>query len=393
MKKLAFLIIIAALMLCGCDNGESSADSGTSIPEIESSSDIGTPMPEIGTSETNSSTSEGTSETEKFPFNGMALPDHSLTVGNLPENVKETGTNIFFCCDENGEIYYANLADKGYLYHLNDGKPEMLVDIPASWITVVGDDIFFISPKTGLVTEMGFDPPKGSVYRYSKTDGQCEVYLEENNVKSIHAVADGLYYETMGEIKGGTAEVAMYFKDFRSGSSEKQSVNCWLETGGYHLAANKDTDAYCMTNGEDSVDIAAGDTMLFVNAFISQKKIYSFFMSTFRILDLETGEMTVYTKGDLAPFFEDYIPEITGSMVKDGCLYLCFQRDIILKIDEKGEITSCSCESIPSTSLLQLYTDGSDLYGCTKTDIYKIVFSEEEKDKFSVFKLGEEEAE
>ena len=290
------------------------------------------------------------------------------------------------------------MADKGFLYHLNDGKPEKLADMRASWITAVGDDIFFISPKTGLVTDGGFIPPKGPVYRYSKTSGECEVFLEDDKIDTLHATADGLYYGTTGGLVAisateSTAEVAEYFIDFQSGSPEEQSVKYWVETGGYHLAPNKDTDAYCMTNGEDSVDIAAGDTMIFFNAFISQNKIYSFFKYTFRILDLETGEMTVYTKDDLAPFFDTGIPEITGSIVKDGCVYLCFQREIILKIDENGKIMSYSCENIPGTTLLQLYTDGSDLYGCTTSNIYKIVFSEDEERKFSVFELGGEEAE
>lgn len=396
MKKFISMLTAAVIFLCGCDQSENR----TSATEKPQQSVIGSPaitegsQPSVTENPPISSEPTITGMIEEFPFDGIELPPDSPTYGNLPANVKEKGTNAFFCCDENGEIYYANLADNGFLYHLNNGKPEKLADQPASWITAVGDDIFFISPKGSLTSGTGETAPKGSVYRYSKTEGRCEVYLNEDNVVCLHAAADGLYYGTRGEFVyesgTGTAAVAEYFRGFQSDVSIKQDMNYWLEAGGYHLKPNMERNVYCMTNGETFVDIAAGDTMLFVNSCVYQNKLYAFFRNTFRVLDLETGEMRVYTKVDFDPFFGGNAPEISGYTVLGDCAYLCFESGIIVKIDENAELSFYLCGNRSGIVLLQLYTDGSHLYGCSSSGLYKIVISEEEPGKYAAFELGEE---
>lgn len=396
MKKFISIFTAAAVFLCGCDQSEG----GISATEEPQQSAVGTPaitesiQPPVTENSPVSSESTVTGTAEEFPFDGIELPPDSPTYGNLPANVKEKGTNAFFCCDENGEIYYADLADNGFLYHLNNGKPEKLADQPASWITAVGDDIFFISPKGSLISGTGETAPKGAVYRYSKTEERCEVYLNEDNVVCLHAAADGLYYGTKGETVyeggSGTAEVLEYFRSFQSDTSEKQDVNYRLEAGGYHLKPDLERNVYCMTNGETSVDIAAGDTMLFVNSCVCQNKIYAFFRYTFRILDVETGEMRVYKKADFDPLFGGNAPEISGYTVLGNCVYLCFESGIIVKIDENAALSFYLCGNGSDIALLQLYTDGSNLYGCSSGAIYKIVISEEETGKYTVSELREE---
>lgn len=396
MKKYISMLTAAVILLCGCDQSEG----GTFVTEEPRQPAVSTPaitentQPPVTENPPVSSEPTVTGTIEEFPFDGIALPSDSPTYGNLPANVKEKGTNAFFCCDENGEIYYANLADNGFLYHLSSGKPEKLADQPASWITAVGNDIFFISPKGSLTSGTGETAPKGTVYRYSKTEELCEVYLNEDDVVCLHAAADGLYYGTRGktvyENGSGTAEVSEYFKSFQSDTSEKQDVNYRLEAGGYSLKPDPERNVYCMTNGDTSVDIAAGDTMLFVNSCVYQNKIYAFFRYTFRILDLETGEMRVYKKADFDPLFGGNAPEISGYTVLGGCVYLCFESGIIVKIDENAELSFYLCGNRSGIMLLQLYTDGSNLYGCSSGGIYKIAISEEEAAKYAVFELGEE---
>lgn len=326
---------------------------------------------------------------EDFPFPGMELTGETLTVGNLPANAKEMSTNAFFCCDEDGEIYYTNLADGGYLYHLNDGKPEKLADLPAIWITAVGDDIFFISPKGTITSQIGDSGPTGTVYRYSKTEKRSEVYLDEDNITCLHATADGLYYGTreqrVYESGKGTSVAAEYFRGFQSNVSEKQPMNYWLETCGYHLGYSEERNTFFMTNGRVSADIAADDTLLFMNGCIVDKKNYAFFRKTFRILNLQTGGMRVYTVDDFSSLLGGANSEISGYTVLDGCAYLCFDRSFIIKIDENGALSSLSCGD-QSLSFRQMYTDGSDLYGFTGSDIVKIIFTDD--NRFSVLKLG-----
>lgn len=99
------LITTAAVLLCGCNNDKShtsvTEDSQQSAIENYSVSDESTvktdPQPQ---------TSEAV---EEFPFYGMEIPTESLTVGNLPANVKVWGSNAFFCCYENAEKFYPAL--------------------------------------------------------------------------------------------------------------------------------------------------------------------------------------------------------------------------------------------------------------------------------------------
>lgn len=396
MKKIFIPVIIAIAVLCGCDNGESRAS--TSENDIGFSTDPYADYYEETAKNKLPQTSDTSEDPvlappeEEFPFPGMELEGETLTVGNLPANAKEWGTNAFFCCDENREIYYADLTDGGFLYHLNNGKPEKLADLPASWITAVGDDIFFISPKGTMTSEIGGSAPTGTIYRYSKTEKQCEIYLNESNVSALHATADGLYYTVKGqpvsENGESVIETAKYFRAFQSDTSEKQPMNYWVETCGYHLEHSEERNTYFMTNGSVSVDIAADDTMLFVNGCIVDKKIYAFFRKTFRTLDLQTGGMRVYTADDFSALLGGASSEISGYTVLDGCAYLCFARSFIVKIDENGILSSISCDD-QSLSLRQLYTDGSDLYGSSGENIVKIIFTD--NDMFSVLKLGETE--
>lgn len=308
LKPLAALLAAFCLFASGgCSNGESRSSGTEEKPDA--STDRSDSYGE--TAENNPPQISDTSEyptfappEENFPFPGLELTGETLTVGNLSANAKEMSTNAFFCCDEDGEIYYADLTDGGYLYHLNDGKPEKLADLPASWITAVEDDIFFISPTGTITSEIGDSAPTGTVYRYSKTEKRSEVYLDENNIKCLHATADGLYYGTreewVYESGTGTAAVAEYFRGFQSDASEKQPMNYWLETCGYHLEHSEERNTFFMTNGSVSADIAADDTMLFVNGCIVDKKNYAFFRKTFRILNLQTSGMRVYTADDFS---------------------------------------------------------------------------------------------
>lgn len=388
MKKIFILATLAVLVFCGCSNGESRS-SGTE-EELDASTSYGEAVeknpPQI--SDTSEDLTFAPPE-EEFPFSGMELTGETLTVGNLPANAKEWGTNAFFCCDEDGKIYYADLTDSGYLYYLNDGKPEKLADLPASWITAVGDDIFFISPTGTITSEIGDSAPTGSVYRYSKTEKKYEIYLDESNISALHATADGLYYSAKGKpvLENGESvtETAKYFRGFQSDASEKQPMNYWLETCGYHLEHSEERNTFFMTNGSVSADIAADDTMLFVNGCIVDKKNYAFFRKTFRILNLQTGGMRVYTADDFSSLLGGASPEISGYTVLDGCAYLCFDRSYIVKIDENGALSSFSCGD-QSLSFRQMYTDGSDLYGFTGGDIVKIIFTDDAG--FSVLKLG-----
>ncbi|MBD5129861.1 MAG: DUF5050 domain-containing protein [Ruminococcaceae bacterium] len=391
MKKSFILITIAAVLLCGCDNGESHNSVIDNSVDLNASSVKETQQTSSTSDNSTASSLETSSTSEEFPFGGMELPDGSLTVGNLAVNAKAWGNNAFFCCDENGEIYFTNLTDNGYLYHLNDGKPEKLAEMAACWITVVGDDIFFISPNGELTSERGYSGPAGAVYRYSKTDKSCDIYLDDN-ISALNATADGLYYVVkeppVWEDGESVIPHTLYFRDFQSGTSEQQKMNYWVEAGGYHLEPDAGSKTYIMTNGEVSVDVAADDKMLFVNGCICDKKSYSFFRKNFRILDFTTGEMKVFSTDEFNLIFNTYLTEITGYTVLDGCAYLCFETGHIIKIDKDYKLSPYVCDD-STISLRQLYTDGSSIYGSSGNEIVKITFSDD--DTFSVSKLGESE--
>lgn len=382
MKKSIILLTMAAVLLCGCDSGKSH----TSVTEDSQQSAIENySVSEELTVETDPPT-QTTEAAEEFPFYGMEIPTDSLTVGNLPANVKISGSNAFFCCDENGEIYYTNLKDNGFLYHLNGSKQEKLVDLKACNINSIGDEIFFISPNGSLWEYR----TSGAIYRYSKTEKQCEIFLDEN-VSYFHVTVDGLYYMTDERVTEGDTTITsptLYFRGFQSDVSVKQNMNYWLEVGGYHLEPSEERNAFFMTNGEISVDIAAGDTMIFVNGCICQNKIYAFFKKTFRILDLETGEMMVYTGVDFDPRLGSGNYEISGYTVIEGCVYLCFGGSIIAKIEENSDPSFYLCDNKPSILLKQMYTDGSNLYVISGNEIFKIVFSDNGS-KYSVVEIGE----
>ncbi len=121
------------------------------------------------------------------------IPDNpSDTIGNTSGNLNNKG----LVCENDGYIYFANLADNHYLYRMNtDGtQPQKLIDVPVSYINAAGDYLYFYFDDPGGTKFMGIAGRMSGIYRLKKgeTDFVC---LDKCTSGVLNLIGSTLYYE------------------------------------------------------------------------------------------------------------------------------------------------------------------------------------------------------
>ncbi len=128
------------------------------------------------------------------------IPDNPPdTIGNTSGNLNNKG----LVCENDGYIYFANLADNHCLYRMTtDGNDaEKLADIPVAYINAAGDYLYFYFDDPGGTKFMGVSGRMSGIFRLKKgeTDFVC---LDKCTSGVLNLIGSTLYYEHYDNTNG-----------------------------------------------------------------------------------------------------------------------------------------------------------------------------------------------
>lgn len=330
-------------------------------------------------------------EEDNVVFEGLGNISDTNVYGNLTINSKDSDYRSYFCVDEEGALYYTNLLDKSCLYSFDGSVTEKLTDIKAVYMNIIGDYIYFISP----LGSVGEYTSRGAIYRYSRTSGEYEIFIDEN-ANALYATGDGLYYQINETITDGdttTVKPTLYYRPFDSDESEKcDYLYSFLRYGDYQLTWRPDSGDFALTDGTNEIALCSDtETMAIIPcSCVYNGKLYSSWSDTLNIFNLLTGEKTVYDIGALT-YRSDGV-EISGYTVIDNYIYVALGSSNIYRIDESGEVMDFHSDDGGYTNtIMDLYTDGTELYALMRSKIVKITpyIDEYGLGRFTAQEIGE----
>lgn len=289
-----------------------------------------------------------------------------------------------FCIDENtGAVYFVNQSKDWYIYRLVDGVAELVVELPARELYMRNETLYFIVEdydKYSLtnVTE-------GDIYAYTPADGKITKVFSaealEGPISHIIPYEDGIamYYSVdAGDNEAGIKKMYTYwvyytFADNRlETDAYRRAYPGWED---YYLISTFYDDDYktLLVSREKGVQDILDFSIPAANSFILDDVLYAWTGSTFLCTNIITGKQQLFDINEL--YHELVTAEILttkdGKEIKaqvNGCtmtkdyLWLIVQYRYLMQINpETGEAVCYKLQS-DKGELLNLYTDGIQLY-------------------------------
>jgi hypothetical protein len=367
MKKGGFSIIICTTILmacvCACSSNKTiseTTESSESTTAESTEKEAGTETADVTDGENESGTESGEFE-DGILFEGLPKTSE-LVEGNLSVNVKNCSDASYFCSVD-GNIFFTDFTDNGYLYTLENGKKRLLCAQKACSINYYDGKVYFLSPDT-IDTSRG--SAFGDIYCYDTQTGECTLILE-GDIRYLWVTEEGLYFlRPVGEDENSMELVYMDFE-------QEEQLRCYypdpLRYGNYLITQEGavDISGDVTTPSEESkIPFSESLSSIYLSRCIYNDFLIVYERGTgFRVVNLSDG---TYYWIPLEAVTEVCGEELSvlGYTVMDDTLYVALgTSDMFVAVDLNTRQVSEQTVYDSMLTFSGFFTDGTNLYGYT----------------------------